>query len=139
LARKYYEWQHIKDQQRRRKKKSFRDAAIIRGRGLAKISWMWAMSSLGINVDRKPIPGVALFYPIKRVNECGYVKKNMLSYLLKTIPADWRQEVEYRAGARIMGQYRRQMEVDWMAAMSQSMLNRRLGKTTLLAEFNKAA
>ena len=91
----------------------------IKGRGLAKRSWMWGLKRLkGSPMAKgKPLSGVAYSEKILGSQACGYVLTNSLSYLLKIMPPGWQATVARKAEHRIMKQAGRKLEAQWKRKM----------------------
>jgi len=91
----------------------------IRGRGLAKRSWMWGLKGLkGSPMAKgKPLSGVAYLKKILGSQACGYVLTNSLNYILKIMPPGWQAAVARKAGNRIMKQAARKLESRWKRKM----------------------
>lgn len=86
-------------------------------RGLAKRSWLWGLNRLGMSSAGRAIPGTSRVFSVKSERTNGYIKEDSLSYIHKAIPANWAQQVELRAGNKIMAQARLKLERQWRSRM----------------------
>ncbi|MFH1603761.1 MAG: hypothetical protein ABIH03_07625, partial [Pseudomonadota bacterium] len=100
---------------------TFEGAREIRGRGLAKRSWMWGLSAIkgdvagyrGAGAARKPLLGVARAYTVGRGDVQGYVLENHLSYMLKIIPPGYEAICARKATNLIMKRAEMKMVKDF--------------------------
>lgn len=86
------------------------DGKRIGNHGLAQRSWMWGLKALGGRSNSKPISGASRVQTISKETVGGYIKINMLRYILKVLPAGWEAMVKSSAGNRIMGETARRLE-----------------------------
>lgn len=94
--------------------------ARIGRRGLAKRSWMWGLSRLGLSGESRAIPGASAVYTYRKGQSIvGYAKEDRLSYIEKAMPAGWEPTVVARAGNKIMAQAALKLEGRWRSAMSR--------------------
>lgn len=86
----------------------------IKGRGLAKRSWVWGWGK------GNPIAGVSVItsHVTNAGKSAGYVLKNKLDYITKALRAGWEQDVERKATNKIMAQAARKMEKDFKRGMN---------------------
>lgn len=89
---------------------TWENARLIGNRGLAKKSWMWGLGRLGAKRTTKQISGTSKVRTITSEKANGYIKQNLLDYILKAMPSGWERTVEMRAGNKIMAQARKKME-----------------------------
>jgi hypothetical protein len=111
-------------------------AKRIKNRGLAKRSWMWGLSKLGVWSESRPIPGASKFWSILSDKVCGYIKENKLSYIYKAMPMGWENAVESAAKNKIMAQARLKMERQWVNSMAGG---NKAARKTLQQFFRQAA
>jgi len=95
---KRYKWMFSRPEARG----TWEGAQTIRGRGLAKRSWMWGLQAAG---KGNPIPGTG---EVRKVSAgtrmVGWVKINALSYIGKIMPAGYQRMAEQKAVNKLMKQ-----------------------------------
>ena len=110
----------------------------IASRGLAKRSWMWGLRGLDSSkAGTRPMAGIANTRTVFGPDMAGYILTNRLSYLLKIMPAGWKQTVATKAGNKIMKQAKMKLERKWQAAMRQKQRARQAGMINIGKYFLK--
>ena len=100
---------------------TWEQAQIIKGRGLAKRSWMWGLKSLSKKMTTgRPIRGVGYLYKILTAKVGGFVLKNNLHYITKALPPGWKQQVERSAAKKSMKQSENKLKRDWARAVQRT-------------------
>lgn len=106
---------------KKRQPNAYADAVLklrpIGNRGLAKRSWMWGLTGLGVKVDSIPLRGIGSLRRIQTDKVGGFILTNRLSYLLKAMPAGFRQQVEQTVTNKIMKQAQLKLARDWKESM----------------------
>ena len=100
---------------------TWEQAKIIGGRGLAKRSWMWGLKGMNrVKSVGKSIPGVGRLRKILTAQVGGFILSNKLSYILKAMPAGWKQIAEQKATNKIMKQAESKLKRDWARAVQRT-------------------
>ena len=100
---------------------TWEQAQIIGGRGLAKRSWMWGLKGMNnVKSVGKSIPGVGRLRKILTAEVGGFILSNKLSYILKAMPAGWKQIAEQKATNKIMKQAETKLKRDWARAVQRT-------------------
>jgi len=99
----------------------FQTARVIKGRGLARRSWMWGLKGLAPGKsDGKSLPGVSKLFTISSAKSFGYILTDSLHYLTKILPAGWEYTVREKAGNKIMHQARAKIENSFVREMKNA-------------------
>ena len=96
---------------------TWENAKKIGNRGLAKRSWRWGLAQFGLAGASRAIPGASQVFNVRGGNSFGYGKTNALSYIIKTLPASWANEVSARAANKIMGQAAQRIKRQFKSAV----------------------
>ena len=100
---------------------TWEQAQIIKGRGIAKRSWMWGLKGLkSVKSVGRTVPGVGYLRKILTSTVGGFILSNKLSYILKAMPASWKQIVEQKATNKIMKQAESKLKRDWARAVQRT-------------------
>jgi len=95
---------------------TWEQAKKIGNSGMAQRSWFWGLRGLpGATLVGKPYPGIAKLMTLRGrgENTFGMILENRLSYITKTVPADYEAQAVKGAGNQIMGEAARKMERDY--------------------------